>query len=230
MLLCSVFGFAVCFNGLGERTITYNPNYGPEIAAENAAALAAAREANNRQAEQQYEIDLAQQQQAMDAARKQLWDDSVSKIKDEAQQALDKLSEQYTPNLNELNSQQRALQLVATNLNEQKIQSETRNNLLRAKQMFQPKDPWRMLDGKVCCAKDQGWFQFSGNVLEVKANGILLDGEIGHPFENGIPVPKYFVENFPNATYPFADGENINKNMDFVAHLVRLPVKITCHL
>jgi TPR repeat protein len=221
ILLCIFCILTVTFNaiGLGGGSLTVSPNYGPEIAAENDAALAAAREASNQQAEQQYAIALAQQQQEMDEARQKLWDDAVSKIKNEAQRILDNLSEQYSPNLNELNSQQRILQLVATNLNEQRIQSETRNNLLRAKQMFQPKDPWRMLDGKVCCAKDQGWLQFSGNILEVKANGIMIEGDFGPPLENGYGKRIYFVENFPNATYPFADGENINKNMDFVAHM-----------
>ena len=98
-------------------------------------------------------------------------------------------------------------------------QSEIQNSHIRAKQLFQPKDPWRNIDGKVCNAKDKDWLQFTGQVLEVKTNGVLLVGDFGPPLEPGFGERKYFVENFPSDDYAFADGEEITTNLNFVAHM-----------
>lgn len=111
------------------------------------------------------------------------------------------------------------LEQKAAELDSQRRQSETENAQLRAKQLFQPKDPWRLLDGKIYNAKDVSWVHFTGRVLEVKPNGILLHGDFGPPLEAGFGERDYFVDNFPNQTYTMADGENIESSMDFVARL-----------
>jgi hypothetical protein len=220
-LMSFCLSFAVCADAQYGPGGKYHTQFQDQSAylANLTAEQAAARAAANQQAEQQYEIALTQQQQGMDAARQKTWDDAVSKLKDEAQNAIEKLNEEYSPNLKDLESQKANLEQKAASLDEQRLASETKNNLLRAKQLFQPKDPWRMIDGKIYNAKDTDWFQFNGQVLEVKANGILIDGDFGPPLENGYGERKYFVENFPNATYPMADDETIDTNMNFVAHM-----------
>jgi len=54
-----------------------------------------------------------------------------------------------------------------------------------------------MLDGKIYNAKDKSWVQFTGRILEVKPNGILVHGDFGPPREAGYGEREYFVDNFP---------------------------------
>src|SRR5690242_19041296 len=127
-LVISCFSFAVCANaqyGPGGKYLTPLPDNSAAIARQNA-AISAQLNAAQQQAQAQYAIALALQQQALDAARQKLWDDALSKINDEAQQAVDKLSAEYSPNLKDLESQKATLEQKAANLNEQKAISETK--------------------------------------------------------------------------------------------------------
>jgi hypothetical protein len=150
----------------------------------------------------------------------------IEKLASERDEAVAKLKIKYSPDIENLESQAsiprqqvQQLEQKAAELESQRSQSETENAHLRAKQLFQPKDPWRSLDGKIYNAKDQSWVHFTGRVLEVKPNGILLHGDFGPPLEAGFGERNYFVNNFPNQTYPIADGETIESSMNFVAHL-----------
>jgi len=172
--------------------------------------------------ERQAEI-AAQKAEDQNAAKQADWekfrDDALAKINTEAQSAIDKLDAETLPTLNDLESKESIMESRATELENQRQLSEQKNNHLRNKQLFQPKDPWRLLDGKIYNAKDQNWFLFTGTVLEVRPNGILVDGDFGEPLEKGFGKRNYFVENFPNETYPLADGESILANMNLVAHM-----------
>ena len=164
--------------------------------------------ANAKQAAVQAEIDLA------DTA-----------LESEMERVVAELKAKFTPSISDLEAQISVLKQEVLGLERQRSQlekeegqSEKEAAHLRAKQLFQPKDPWRFLDGKVCSAKDESWFHFTGQVLEVKPNGILVHGDFGPPLEAGIGERNYFVDNFPIQTYPVADGEAIAAPMNFVAH------------
>jgi hypothetical protein len=146
-------------------------------------------------------------------------DSAVSKLESERDETIAKINAKYAPGISDLHSKNLTLKASAAQLESQRSQSERENAHLRAKQLFQPKDPWRLLDGKIYNAKDVSWVQFSGQVLEVKPNGILMDGDFGPPLEAGFGKREYFVENFPVQSYPPADGETITPPMNFVAHL-----------
>jgi hypothetical protein len=155
-------------------------------------------------------------QAAAQAATQAEIDSSVTKLENERDEAIAELKAKYAPNIASLESQasipRQKIQLLeqkAAEINSQRSQSETENAHLRAKQLFQPKDPWRLLDGKIYNAKDQSWVHFTGQVLEVKPNGILVHGDFGPPLEAGFGERNYFVDNFPVQTYPMADGESI---------------------
>lgn len=71
---------------------------------------------------------------------------------------------------------------------EQQEEVQKRNDALRLKLKtekelaaynFIPKDPWRKIDGQTNYAKGDGWVIFSGNVLEVQATGIRVEGVYG---------------------------------------------------
>src|ERR1039458_253091 len=146
-------------------------------------------------------------------------DSAVSKLESERDETIAKINAKYAPGISDLHSKNLTLKASAAQLESQRSQSERENAHLRAKQLFQPKDPWRLLDGKIYNAKDVSWVQFSGQVLEVKPNGVLLVGDFGPPLEAGFGKREYFVENFPVQSYPLADGEAITPPMSFVAHL-----------
>ena len=177
-----------------------------------------AQMANERWAAQQQEL-ANQHQYEIAAARQKKWDDAVAKIKEEAGKELAKLNEEYQPGINELKGQVAILEMKVKDLKAQVLLNEERNNHLREKQLFKPTDPWRMLDGKVCNAKDLDWYQFTGRVVEIRPDGILVDGDFGPPFEKGFGKRRYFVENFPNEKHSLADEEEIIPSMKFVAHL-----------
>lgn len=169
---------------------------------------------------QQQQAEIAQQKAADKAASDQAeLDDAVKKVTDERDATISELKEKYEPEISSLEDQDSTLKQNESNLENQRTQEEAENAHLRAKQLFQPKDPWREIDGKICSAKEADWFQFTGRVLEVKTNGILIAGDFGEPLEPGFGKRNYFVENFPNDTYPFADDEDIDTTMNFVAHM-----------
>ena len=194
---------------------------------------------NYQQSPNQWEIDQAnlrwQQQQAAIAAQKAaereatnkaIYDAAVEKLADERTDAISKLNAKYNPIIADLDSQAsipksriQRLEQERAELERQKSQYEAENTHLRAKQLFLPKDPWRLLDGKVCNAKDESWVQFTGQILEVKSHGILVNGDFGPPLEAGFGERVFFVDNFPIKLYPMADGENVSSAMNFVAHL-----------
>jgi hypothetical protein len=167
--------------------------------------------------------DLAQEQAATQAGAAQAaWeafrDAAVAKLTSGRDEAIAKLSAGYT-NLADLKSQKLVLKQKAAQLESQRNESELENGHLRAKQMYKPTDPWRLLDGNIYNAKDKSWVQFTGHILEVKPTGILVHGDFGPPLEAGYGEREYFVDNFPIKTHPFADGEAITSPMNFVAHL-----------
>jgi hypothetical protein len=168
--------------------------------------------------------------QAADSAAQEARQAEISlagaKLENERDESVATLKSKYSSSIAELEAQaaiakQKIQQLgqKASELEGQRSQSEAENAHLRAKQLFQPKDPWRKLDGKVCNAKDESWFLFTGKILEVRPNGILVDGDFGPPLEAGFGERVFFVENFPAQTYPFADGEAITATMNLVAHM-----------
>jgi hypothetical protein len=166
----------------------------------------------------QQAIFAAQRQANLEAAEKAEWDEAVAWINHQRDEALAKLNAEYDPIISDLLSKIAALKQKATQLEDKRSQSEQENAHLRAKQLFQPKDPWRMLDGKIYNAKDTQWFLFTGTVLEIKQGGILLHGSFGPPLEANFGECDYFVDNFPNQIYSMVDGETITFPMNLVAH------------
>jgi hypothetical protein len=174
----------------------------PAMTTEQATAYAAEDAALAKQAAQQAEVDFA-----------------VKQLEDERDGIIAQLKAKDEPDKANLEFQLSGLKEQATKLQDQVSQSEKANDHLRAKQAFRPKDPWRMLDGVVCNAKDESWFLFTGEVKEVRPNGILVHGDFGPPLEAGFGKRDYFVENFPVQSYPLADGEAITGDMGMVAHM-----------
>lgn len=170
------------------------------------------------QADAQARAQAAGQAGAKQAEWEVFRDAAVAKLTSERDEAIAKLHAGYT-NLADLKSQELILKQKAAQLERQRSESELESDHLRAKQMFKPTDPWRMLDGKIYNAKDKSWVQFTGRILEVKPNGILVHGDFGPPREAGYGEREYFVDNFPIKTHPMADGEGITSPMSFVAHL-----------
>jgi hypothetical protein len=170
------------------------------------------------QADAQARAQAAGQAAAKQAAWETFRDAAVAKLISERDEAIAKLRAGYT-NLADLKSQELILKQKAAQLESQRSESEFENDHLRAKQMFKPTDPWRLLDGKIYNAKDKSWVQFTGHILEVKPTGILVHGDFGPPLEAGYGERDYFVDNFPVKTHPIADGEAITSPMSFVAHL-----------
>jgi len=155
---------------------------------------------------------------AKQAAEQSAIDSAISKLAKERDEAISKVKSKYDPRIRELNFKISDLKEKAVQLESQRNQSEQENAHLRAKQLFQPKDPWRLLDGKVYNAKDASWVHFTGQILEIKPNGILVRGDFGPPLEANFGKRDYFVDNFPVQTYAMADGESITAPMNFVAH------------
>ena len=125
----------------------------------------------NYQWQQQQAAIAAQKAAEQEAAKKAEYDAAVKKLANEETDAIAKLNAKYSPVIADLESQasipkQKIEQLKqnAAELERQKSQMEIENAHLRAKQLFQPKDPWRLLDGKICNAKDQSWVQFTGQM------------------------------------------------------------------
>ena len=144
---------------------------------------------------------LAAKDQAAAAVAKKKWDDAVAEIDLAAATRSTAIEQQYRPEMDDL--QGRVTVLSGT----------------LARLLFAPKDPWRKLAGERVSAKDPDWVKFTGTVLGVRPDGILMDGEFGPPLAAAYGRRKYFVQNFPVQKYPFADGEKITDTMDFVAHL-----------
>jgi len=172
--------------------------------------------------EQQEAIIQAQEQKAAakkEAAWEKFRDAETDKLAEKRDAALAGVTEKLSPPIFALQSQIAPLEQNAKELETLKIQSVHKNNKLLAKQLFQPKDPWRNVDGRIVSAKAEDFLQFSGEVLAVRTNGILIDGVFGQPVEPTSDECRFFVENFPNGKYPLADGEAITTNMNFVAHV-----------
>jgi hypothetical protein len=180
------------------------------------------------QAEQQQGLNAqwTQEQQAqaeernaeLQASARAVWDAAVQKLTDERDAAIAKLKSENDIKVDDLQSQELMLKQEEAQLESQRSESEKKIEHQRAKQSFMPKNLWRMLDGKIYNAKDESWFQFTGTILEVKPNGILVHGEFGPPLENTLGERDYFVENFPSQIYPMADQDTITYPMNFVAH------------
>jgi hypothetical protein len=185
--------------------------------------------------EEQMQIDqynyLYQQQQAaiaaqtaavkkakQDADAQAEYDAAVAKLTKVKDDAIAILDAKYNPTILELESQDSTFKQRAAQLETQKYSSAVENARLRAKQLFRPKDPWRLLNGKIYNAKDADWLQFTGTILEIRANGILVRGDFGPPLENGYGERDYFILNYPVQLYPMADGESFTTNMNLVAH------------
>jgi len=134
----------------------------------------------------------------------------------------------YQTEMDDLEIRIKTLKQKAERLDRQMTESRTHNSRLRARQMFLPTDPWRMLKGKFCSAKDKYWYLFQGKILSVQPNGILMHGDFGLPQEPGFGERDFFVEHFPVQTYPLADGEAITPALRFVAYLD--PQKNTCQV
>ena len=156
---------------------------------------------------------------AKNEAGKAELDARVAKLEKQRDGAVAKVRAKYDLDISDLKSQISALKEKAVELENQFSASEKESARLCAKQLFQPKDPWRKLDGKVCNAKDESWLQFTGTILEVRPNGLLIHGDFGPPLEKSYGERDYFVDNFPVQTYPLADNETITAEMNMVAHL-----------
>lgn len=83
-----------------------------------------------------------------------------------------------------------------------------------------PKDPWRVVDGKIYSAVDDGWDQFSGKVLEVQqGKGIRVLGKysssiVRYPSSDDDDATEFFVANFP---YDVADNSEIGHGAIYMA-------------
>jgi hypothetical protein len=146
-------------------------------------------------------------------------DAEVAKLEKKRDAAVAKAKAKYDVDMLDLESQVSTLRGKETELESQLSDSEKESAHIRARQLFQPKDPWRKLDGTVCSAKEDSWVQFTGTILQVKPNGILVHGDFGPPLEPGYGERDYFVENFPVQAYPMADDETITAQMNLVAHV-----------
>jgi hypothetical protein len=173
---------------------------------------------NKRWQEQQAAI-ASQKAYAQQLARNQKFAEAVSALVDERDDAVLKLKATYAPKIADAETQFSTLKFKAAELEQKKANEQAENAHVRAKQLFMPKDIWRSIGGKICNAKDNDWFLFTGKVVEVKTNGILVSGNFGPPLEKGFGFRKYFVENFPLDSYPVADQEDITADMSFVAHM-----------
>jgi hypothetical protein len=190
------------------------------------AALLAEQQQEALAERQEFKAQWTQQQQGLadeknaqlQAEARAVWDAAIKKLTDERDASIAKLNSEVKTNVDDLKAQEWILKQKATELESQRSESDKKIEHQRAKQSFMPKDLWRMLDRKVCNAKDTSWFQFTGTVLEVKPNGILIHGDFGEPVETPLGEHEYFVENFPSQIYPMADNENITYPMNFVAH------------
>lgn len=180
------------------------------------------------QAERQQELDAqwsekqaaqAEERNAeLQATARAVWDAAVQKLTDARDAAIAKLKAENDIKVEDLQSQEWLLKQAASQLESQRSESDKKIEHQRAKQSFMPKNLWRMLDGKIYNAKDDSWFQFTGRILEVRPNGILVHGEFGEPLENTSGERDYFVEDFPSQIYPMADEDTITYPMNFVAH------------
>jgi len=171
------------------------------------------------QLQQQQEFLAAQREANLQAAEMAKWNDAVAVIKNKRDDALAKLSSQYNPTISDLISKQFGFQQSLSNLWEKDNIEANQIAHERAKQIFQPTHPWRSLDGKVYNAKDTNWLQFTGKIIEIRPNGILLSGAFGQPLEDGWYKGDYYVDNFPNRKYAMADNEEISTAYNCVAHL-----------
>jgi len=199
--------------------------------------IAPQQQYQNAQIQRQLNEIAAQKAAAQAAAKTAEWeafrDSETAKLANERDEAIKHLRAKYNPTIAELESQAaipsqkiKQLEQKSKDLEALKLASVANNNARRkallkqrATQSFQPKDPWRSLDGKIYNAKDTNWYQFSGQVLEIKSDGILIAGTFGPPLESGFGTRNFFVEHFPNETYSLADNEEITKSMNFVAHM-----------
>jgi len=177
------------------------------------------REAANAQAEIANAQAERERQIAQQEAAQAKWDTAVARLTRNRDEALAKVAEENNPIVSSLEWKISGLKQKGADLLNERSQIEKDNAHFRAKQFFQPKDPWRILDGKIYNAKDTNWFQFTGKVLEVEQKGILVHGDFGPPLEAGFGERNYFVDNFPLQKYPVADGEDIAAEMNCVAHM-----------
>ena len=125
-----------------EASLYVNVHYINDPEFEEYAANAGQAAANAKKAAGQAEIDSA-----------------VSKLESERDNAIAKINANYAPGILDLHSKISTLKANAAQLESQRGESERENAHLRAKQLFQPKDPWRLLDGKIYNAKDVSWVQ-----------------------------------------------------------------------
>ncbi len=180
----------------------------------------AERDANMAQAYAEWTKQLNAKQAADEAARKNEWDTALNKINSDADDALKKLNQQYLPAIKDWKNLLDELNKNEAGLKVQEEESARINNLLLAKQLYQPADPWRVLNGKICNAKDTNWYQFTGTVLDIKTNRILIWGSFGLPFEAASAGQKYYVNDFPVGVHPISRNQEITTNMNYAACMI----------
>ncbi len=89
-------------------------------------------------------------------------------------------------------------------------------NLAEAQKYFQPRDPWRVIDGTTNAAKGLQWKQFAGKVAEVLPEGLLVEGWHGAPmdFQNLAEGTNFLLKHFP---HPLKAGALLPREMCYVA-------------
>ena len=153
--------------------------------------MAAERQANSQQAEQQYEIALAEQAQQNQEAQLQIQDKIASLKKD-----IENVKNDIVLKQSEVEA---ATDYIGT----------LSQSLIDQKKLI-PKDSWRQIDGETkYMSGDSDFVKFGGQIQEVTQNGIRVVGQYGHSLQ-----VEYFVLNFP---YHLNAGDNIDTANNYAA-------------
>ena len=182
LLVSFCLSFAVCANAQVPNPGTNQFPVGPDQAQQTI---------KKQQAEQQYEIALAEQAQQDQAVQKQT-QEKIDSLKNDIQKIIEDVGRKKS----ETDSANKYIETL-------------RQNLLDKKKLI-PNDPWRQIDGETnYMSVDSGYVIFSGQIQEVTQNGIRVWGKYGNS-----PQEEYFVLNFP---YHFDAGESIDPEKRFAA-------------
>jgi len=153
---------------------------------------------------------VAQKKAALAAAAMAEKSEAVLKITQPRDAALARLNQEETNKILEMESLLKQLKDAETKLLDEKLWVDAQDAHAEALQFYEPTDPWRVLNGRVCYAKGQNWVEFVGEVIEVKNSGIFVHGHFGPPLDANSGERDFFVENFPHT---IADGETITSIM-----------------
>jgi len=90
-----------------------------------------------------------------------------------------------------------------------------------------PTDPYRLIGTNVYAARSPGWFQVSGNIVERRTNGMVIEGYYGLPYQD-YPFGGTFHTNratifVMHLPYPFANGRILPEH-GIMAEKVDMPV------